>query len=287
MTLRHNSLSAENTSSHESVSLSSNIEFTPAFQDSEKHIRIYQRDTFDVLKMLLCKKENGVFDMIFVDPPYFLSNGGITCQNGRMACVDKGKWDRSRGVMENHKFHTEWLSLCQKLLKPNGTLWVTGTSHVIFSVGFAIQELGYKILNNISWEKPNPPPNLSCRYFTHSTETIIWAAKNEQSKHFFDYAQMKQMAGGKQMKTVWKIYPPKKEEKVFGKHPAQKPVELIERCLSASTKENDLVLDPFMGCGSSLIACLNKKRRFIGVEQDGKWVDIAIKRMGHYKEYGW
>ena len=141
--------------------------------------------------------------MIFADPPYFLSNGGITCHAGRMVKVDKGEWDRVRGAELNHEFNTEWLKRCQRVLKPNGTIWVTGTHHVIFSVGYAMQQLGMKILNDIAWEKPNPPPNLSCRYFTHSTETVLWAAKNEKSKHVFNYKAMKAVTG-KQMKTVWR-----------------------------------------------------------------------------------
>jgi hypothetical protein len=145
----------------------------------------------------------GRFDAIFADPPYFLSNGGITCHAGKMVKVDKGDWDKSRGAELNHEFNLEWLKRCQRVLKPNGTIWVSGTHHVIFSIGYAMQQLGYKILNDIAWEKPNPPPNLSCRYFTHSTETILWAAKNEKSKHVFNYQEMRKVTG-KQMKTVWR-----------------------------------------------------------------------------------
>ncbi len=139
----------------------------------------------------------------FADPPYFLSNGGITCHAGKMVKVDKGDWDKSRGPALNHEFNKEWLLRCQRVLKPNGTIWVSGTHHVIFSIGYAMQELGYKILNDIAWEKPNPPPNLSCRYFTHSTETILWAARDAQSKHVFNYKEMRKVTG-KQMKTVWR-----------------------------------------------------------------------------------
>jgi hypothetical protein len=145
----------------------------------------------------------GRFDAIFADPPYFLSNGGISCHARKMVKVDKGDWDKSRGAELNHEFNTEWLARCQRVLKPNGTIWVSGTHHVIFSIGYAMQQLGYKILNDIAWEKPNPPPNLSCRYFTHSTETILWAAKNDKSKHVFNYQDMRKVTG-KQMKTVWR-----------------------------------------------------------------------------------
>ena len=140
---------------------------------------------------IAAKYPDGRFDAIFADPPYFLSNGGITCHAGKMVKVDKGDWDVSRGPELNHEFNTEWLRRCQRVFKPNGTIWVTGTHHVIFSIGYAMQQLGYKILNDIAWEKPNPPPNLSCRYFTHSTETVLWAAKNEKSKHVFNYQAMR------------------------------------------------------------------------------------------------
>ncbi len=158
---------------------------------SSSNVWLYHADCLALLDAIAAKYPEGRFDCIFADPPYFLSNGGITCHAGKMVKVDKGDWDKSRGPEWNHEFNTEWLRRCQRVLKPNGTLWVTGTHHVIFSVGFAMQQLGYKILNDIAWEKPNPPPNLSCRYFTHSTETILWAAKNEKTKHVFNYQAMK------------------------------------------------------------------------------------------------
>ena len=178
-----------------------------AFRDDARDMCLYHGNCFELLDAIAAKYPEGRFDCIFADPPYFLSNGGITCHAGRMVKVDKGNWDKSRGPELNHEFNTEWLRRCQRVLKPNGTIWVTGTHHVIFSVGHAMQQLGFKILNDIAWEKPNPPPNLSCRYFTHSTETVLWAAKNERSKHCFNYSAMKAI-NGKQMKTVWRILPP-------------------------------------------------------------------------------
>jgi site-specific DNA-methyltransferase (adenine-specific) len=207
------------------------------FRSDSPFVRLYHGNSFELLDATAASYPDGRFDCIFADPPYFLSNGGITCHAGRMVKVDKGDWDRSRGPELNHEFNTEWLRRCQRVLKPNGTIWITGTRHVIFSVGYALQQLGYRILNDIAWEKPNPPPNLSCRYFTHSTETVLWAAKNGNSKHFFNYGLMKQMAGGKQMKTVWTLTSPKNGEKAFGRHPTQKPVALAERCLLAATRE--------------------------------------------------
>lgn len=221
----------------------------------------------------------GLFDMIFADPPYFLSNGGISCHAGKMVRVDKGEWDKSQGPEVNHEFNSAWLSRCQALLKPNGTIWVSGTHHVIYSVGFAMQQLGMKILNDITWEKPNPPPNLSCRYFTHSTETIIWAAKSERAKHRFNYPVMREMNAGKQMKSVWTINAPNGDEKVFGKHPTQKPVSLLERIVLASTDESDLVFDPFAGSSTTGIAAIRLKRRFLGCELDPDFLALSAKRL--------
>ncbi|MBI3415965.1 MAG: site-specific DNA-methyltransferase [Verrucomicrobia bacterium] len=250
-----------------------------AFRDDNSGIWLYQGNSLEHLDRLAALYPDGCFDAIFADPPYFLSNGGITCHAGKMVRVNKGDWDRSRGPELNHEFNTEWLRRCQRVLKPNGTLWVTGTQHVIFSVGFAMQQLGFKILNDIAWEKPNPPPNLSCRYFTHSTETVIWAAKNTESKHRFNYPEMRRLNGGKQMKTVWKLTSAGREEKKFGKHPTQKPVALIERCLLASTCEGDFVLDPFLGNGTTAVACRQLKRRCVGVELDAKHLAIAARRL--------
>ena len=147
---------------------------TLTYSDPARSLWLYHGNCFELLDAIAAKYPEGRFDCIFADPPYFLSNGGITCHAGKMVKVDKGDWDRSQGADENHNFNHEWLARCQRVLKPNGTIWVSGTLHVIFSIGFAMQQLGFKILNDIAWEKPNPPPNLSCRYFTHSTETVLW-----------------------------------------------------------------------------------------------------------------
>src|ERR1700751_2085816 len=229
----------------------------PVFNDEKHHIRLYQGDSLELLALL---PESSV-DLIFADPPYFLSNGGITCHAGKMVSVNKGAWDKSQGPAANHEFNRAWLAACQRILKPNGSLWVSGTAHVIHSVGFAMQQLGFKLLNAISGVKPNPPPNLSCRYFTHATETIIWAARDKKSRHTFNYAHMKELNRGRQMKSVWEIFPPAKGEKRFGKHPTQKPVALLERILLASSKPGDIVLDPFMGSGTTTLAAFRLHRR--------------------------
>ena len=217
--------------------------------------------------------------MIFADPPYFLSNDGITCHAGRMVSVNKGKWDKSKGIEKNYKFTLQWLKACQRVLRPNGTIWVSGTTHIIYSVGFAMQELGYKILNDIIWYKRNAPPNLSCRYFTHSTEIVLWAAKNAKSKHYFNYQLMKKINQGKQMRNVWEIPAPSSKEKKFGRHPTQKPVELLKRIILASTKEGDLVLDPFCGSSTTGVAAVSLNRRYIGIDLEDEYLHLSKKRI--------
>lgn len=256
------------------------------FRDDTRGVWLYDADCIEFMDLLADRFPNGFFDMIFADPPYFLSNGGITCHAGKMVKVDKGQWDKPRGAELNHEFNTAWLSRCQRVLKPNGTIWVSGTQHVIHSVGYAMQQLGMKILNDITWEKPNPPPNLSCRYFTHSTETIIWAAKNEKSKHCFNYAAMREMNAGKQMKSVWRMSAPNGGEKVYGKHPTQKPVQLLERIILASTAEGDLIFDPFAGSSTTGVAAIRQKRKFAGCELEKQYLEMSSRRLTHAIQNG-
>jgi len=252
------------------------------YENAEYALTLIKGDCIDILNTHF--REN-TFDMIFADPPYFLSNGGITCHAGKMVSVDKGGWDKSRGVEENHRFNMEWLKACRRVLKPNGTIWVSGTTHVIYSIGFALQSLGYKILNDIVWYKPNAPPNLSCRYFTHSTEIVLWAAKSEKSKHHFDYPLMKEMNRGKQMRNLWEIPPPSASEKHFGKHITQKPLELLTRIILASTDEGSLVLDPFCGSSSTGVACALSGRRYVGIELEEQYLELSRKRLEEVKKF--
>jgi site-specific DNA-methyltransferase (adenine-specific) len=221
-------------------------------------------------------------DCIWTDPPYLLSNDGITCIAGKMVKVNKGEWDRSRGIDLDHEFNRTWLAECHRVLKPNGALWVTGTLHVYLSVGMAMQQIGFRILNDIVWEKPAPPPNLGCRCFTHSTEILLWATKARKGgkdRHKFNYDVMKAENGGKQMKNVWRFATPSDDEKRYGKHPTQKPVALIARCLRATTDPGDIVLDPFTGSGSTGVAALKLGRHFIGCEQDKTYALLAARRL--------
>jgi site-specific DNA-methyltransferase (adenine-specific) len=246
----------------------------PYFTSKNKDFFLYEGDCIKILSEF---DENSV-DMIFADPPYFLSNGGFSCHAGKMVSVHKGDWDKSQGIDKDYEFIKQWLTSCQRVLKDDGTIWVSGTNHVIYTVGYAMHELGFKMLNDIVWFKRNAPPNLSCRYFTHSTETVIWAAKNKKSKHYFDYKLMKKSNNGKQMRNLWDIMSPKKEEKKYGKHPTQKPLELLNRIILASTKKGQLILDPFNGSGTTGIAanCLNRK--YIGIDLERKYLDLTVKR---------
>ncbi|MFH2068421.1 MAG: site-specific DNA-methyltransferase [Candidatus Omnitrophota bacterium] len=240
---------------------------------------LYRSDCIELMRAI---PDNSI-DLIFADPPYFLSNGGITCHAGKMVSVNKGKWDVSKGAEANHEFNKAWLRECQRILTKDGTIWVSGTAHIIHSVGFAMQQLGFKLLNDIIWYKINPPPNLSCRYFTHSTETITWAAKSSKSKHIFNYSEMKAVTG-KQMKNVWQdlfweITPPKAGEKKFGKHPTQKPVKLLERIIKSSSREGQIVLDPFNGHGTTGIVAHRLHRKYIGVDIERGYLNITVKRI--------
>lgn len=243
---------------------------------------LYNKDSLEFLKTL---PENYV-DLIFADPPYMLSNNGFTCQNGKMVSVNKGRWDESKGIEEDLNFHLNWLSQCKRILKPQGTIWVSGTYHSIYQCGYSLQKLGFHILNDISWFKSNASPNLSCRFFTASHETLIWARKDKKAKHYFDYNLMKDgnwkedfiKKQGLQMRSVWSINPPKPSEKTFGKHPTQKPLELLKRIVLASCKEGDIVLDPFNGSGTTGLIANAYKRKYIGIDLDSKYLDLTIKR---------
>lgn len=253
----------------------------PYFED--KSVTLYHGDCLNILSQL---PENSI-DMIFADPPYNLSNNGFSLHAGKRVSVNKGVWDKSRGFEDDYNFHSKWLEACRRVLKQGGTLWVSGTYHSIYQCGHALQSLGYHILNDISWFKPNGSPNLSCRYFTASHETLIWARKDKKAKHIFNYSLMKNgdwpedfiKKPNLQMRSVWAVYPPKKSEKEFGKHPTQKPVELLKRIILASTKPNDIILDPFTGSSTTGIALeIIGKRKFIGIDTDKNYLDVSIKR---------
>ena len=242
----------------------------------KENFKLFNDDCFKVLP----KIEDKSVDCIITDPPYFLSNDGITCKSGKMVSVNKGKWDKRKGFDEVYNFNLQWIEESYRVLKEGGTLWVSGTYHNIYTIGSIIDSIeDFRILNNITWVKTSPPPNLSCRFFTHSTETILWVRKGKKSKHFFDYGLMKEVNGGKQMKDVWIMGRPKKVEKEFGKHPTQKPEEIIERMVLSSTQEEDVVLDMFNGSGTTGVVSLRNNRKYIGIELEKEYFNLTKKRI--------
>lgn len=227
-------------------------------------------------------------DMVFADPPYNLSNGGTSVHAGRRVIVDKGAWDKSQGVLEDFQFHFDWIAACKRVLNENGTIWISGTYHSIFACGHALQIQGFRVLNDIAWFKPNATPNLGCRMFTASHETLIWASRERKSKHIFNYLEMKEgdfpkdslKSPGKQMRSVWSITTPQKVEKIYGRHPTQKPEALMERIIASSTNTGGIVLDPFCGSGTTGVSARKLGRKFIGIDSDKKYLDdIASRRL--------
>ena len=245
---------------------------------------IIQGDIIQTLK----KIPNESVDMIFADPPYNLSNDGYTVHAGKRVSVNKGNWDKSSGPEKDFNFHFEWIEACKRVLKDDGTIWISGTYHSIYGCGYALQLQDFRFLNDVSWFKPNASPNLGCRMFTASHETLIWASKNKKSKHTFNYELMKNgdfpsdkiKNPGKQMRSVWSITTPNASEKVHGKHPTQKPLALLDRVVLSSTNPGDVVLDPFCGSATTGVSSLLNKRKFIGIDADEDYLKkLATPRL--------
>ncbi len=245
----------------------------PYYKSADKAFTLLEGNCVELLNQFDFK-----FDMIFADPPYFLSNDGISVQSGKQVSVNKGEWDRSQGFEKDNEFNYNWLQACRAHLTDNGTIWVSGTFHNIFSVAQKLTELDFKILNCITWAKTNPPPNLSCRFFTHSTEFIIWARKSKKSTHYYNYELMKQVNGGTQMKDVWHLPAIAPWEKSCGKHPTQKPLALLTRIILASTQKSDWVLDPFAGSSTTGIAANLAERKFLGIDRMTEFLEISKNR---------
>lgn len=267
------------------IKLIKKINIKPYFQD-ERFV-LYLGDSLEILKKIPEKS----IDLIFSDPPYNLSNGGFTVHAGKRVSVNKGIWDKSKGFDKDWTFHFNWIKACRSILKDNGAIWVSGTYHSIYQCGFALQLNNYHILNDICWFKPNASPNLSCRYFTASHETLIWARKNKKGKHYFNYSLSKNYnwegdfikKPNKQMRSVWAINTPKPEEKIFGKHPTQKPIELLKRIILTTSEKENIILDPFTGSSTTGIAAYSLKRNFIGIDLEKSYLDLSIKRYLYIK----
>ena len=291
------SIAADSIMEHSYKYIISKVGIKPFYTSKDEKCTLFKADCLDVLSSM---PPNSI-DMIFADPPYNLSNGGFTCHAGKMVSVNKGKWDVSKGLDEDLKFHIEWIKACRRVLKPSGTIWVSGTYHSIYRCGYALELTGYHILNDISWFKPNASPNLSRRYFTASHETIIWARKEKKEKHVFNYKTMVNWdknykkdfkckkcnaidsheilhEKGKQMRSVWAINTPRPIEKTFGKHPTQKPEQLLKRIVLASTHKGQLVLDPFTGSSTTGLIAYLYGRKFIGIDNEKTYLNVSAKR---------
>lgn len=244
----------------------------------------------DCLEIMSRFPDNYV-DMIFADPPYNLSNDGVTCHAGRMVKVNKGDWDKSKGFDEDLKFHETWIAECRRVLKPEGTIWISGTNHSIYQCGYVLQKHNFHILNDISWFKPNAAPNLACTTFAHSHETLLWAKKDKKARHIFNYDLMKNgsfsedkmKVPDKQMRSVWSIPTPTPDEKIFGKHPTQKPLALLKRIVLSSTNEGSLILDPFNGGGTTGVAAkIIGNRKYIGIDISEDFIKLTEKRLNQF-----
>jgi site-specific DNA-methyltransferase (adenine-specific) len=230
---------------------------------------------------------DGEADFVFSDPPYHLSNGGFTVSSGKQVSVDKGDWDKSQGFQRDLDFHRSWLTLVHKKLDKDGSIVISGTYHSIYKCALILEELGFRILNELIWFKPNGAPNLSGRMFAASHETLIWASKTPSSRHTFNYLEMKNSQfpedrlknPGKQMRSVWSIPSTPAREKVLGGHPTQKPEALLRRIIQACTKEGDVVVDPFCGSGTTGVAAVGLGRRFVGFEIDPTFAALAEERI--------
>jgi site-specific DNA-methyltransferase (adenine-specific) len=237
---------------------------------------VYLADCVDLMKIM----PPASVDMIFADPPYRLSTGGVTVKNGRLAPVDKGAWDRSMGFAGDHRFNVGWLQEARRILKSDGTIWVTGTHHIIFSLGFALQSLNFRLINQITWHKPDPPPNALHTAFTHAHETLIWASKDKRSRHTFNYDLINSPDPDAQVSSVWRIPAVPGREKLHGYHPTQKPLRLVRRAIVASTGEGALVFDPFCGSGTTGVAAKELDRFFVGAETEADYAGLAGRRIG-------
>ena len=243
------------------------------YQSSDNQFYLYQGDTIQVM----CQLDQQV-DMIFADPPYFLSNGGKKIQGTQMVSVDKGSWDKLDSLEQINSFNRKWIDACKALLKDNGTIWVCGTFHNIYSVEMCLKEAGFQIINIITWQKSDPTPTWGDLHFNFSSEYIIWARKNPKSRHYFNFELMKQMNGGVLMPDVWKLPTVGMWEKTCGKHPTQKPLRLLYRIILASTQIGETILDPFAGSCTTGIAANLLDRKFIGIDQSEEYLNLGIRR---------
>lgn len=224
-------------------------------------------------------------DMIFADPPYFLSTGKKQVKiKGIYTTFDKGEWDKVRNMEEKNAFNHSWLAEAKRVLKDNGTIWVCGSYHNIFSVAICLDELGFKILNMVIWNKTDPPTTYADDRLSYSAEYIIWARKCTDQHHYYNYTAMKQLNGGIPLSDVWRIPSVSLWEKRLGKHPTQKPLRLLYRIILASSRQGDTILDPFAGSCTTGIAANLLGRNFIGIDLDKEYIAYGIRRRNEIED---
>jgi len=249
---------------------------------------IIQGDCIDELK----KFPDNSIDLIFADPPYNmqLENALYRPNNTKVVGVDD-EWDKFASFEEYDNFCTAWLTECRRILKDTGTIWVIGSYHNIFRVGNIMLNLGFWILNDVTWYKTNPMPNFLGKRFTNATETLLWCSKSKEFKKYtFNHKLMKKYNGDKQMTSVWRIGLCIGEERLKGEdgkkaHSTQKPEELLKRVILSTTKQGDIVLDPFFGTGTTGAVAKKLKRNFIGIEKESAYITLAKNRIDKINQF--
>lgn len=233
----------------------------------------------------LKKIKNESIDLIFADPPYFMQTEGelLRTDGSKFSGVDDD-WDKFSGYNEYDKFCYDWLKECKRVLKKNGTIWVIGSFQNIYRLGYIMQNLGYWILNDVIWSKPNAAPNFAGTRFQNSHETMLWCSKDSNSKYTFNYKTMKYLNNSKQEKSVWDIGICIGKERIKGSdgkkvHSTQKPEKLLYKIILSSSKPDDIVLDPFFGTGTTGAIAKKLGRNFVGIERDKNYVYVAKERI--------
>ncbi len=237
-------------------------------------------NSLEILKTI----PNKTFDLVFADPPYNLQIGKkLTRPDDSKVNGVNDKWDQFESFSDYDNFCKEWLTECKRVLSDNGSIWVIGSYHNIFRIGFHIQNIGYWILNDVIWKKNNPMPNFKGTRFTNAHETLIWASKNKKSKYTFNYQSLKCLNDDLQMRSDWTLPICNGSERIKknGKkiHSAQKPESLLHRILLASTNKGDFVFDPFLGTGTTAVVAKKLGRNYFGIEKENKYFKTAKQRL--------
>ncbi|MBD3390683.1 MAG: site-specific DNA-methyltransferase [Chitinivibrionales bacterium] len=220
---------------------------------------------------LLDRLDPGSIDLVFADPPYNLSGTNHqTCRGGKMRACNKGEWDQ---IDDIHGFNRAWIEACMRVMKPGATIWISGTLHNHPVIGVVLKELGLWIINDVVWYKRNAPPLMQRNRLVPSTELIWVAAKSK--KYYFDYDLARRINGGKQMRNLWEI----NAQRHITSHPTEKPESLLERIVLIGSKEGDLVVDPFLGSGTTGVVAKRLGRKFIGFEIDESYFAEAENRI--------